>query len=135
LHLHSTNVEIVADVPHSADVAVTAVNGPVMVDNVTGRLAVRLVNGPIEVSGAGTVLSLQCTNGPIEAAISSLTAVPDIDIRTTNGAIEVTVPKGFKASSRASVVFGAVNDNLPNTSGPGHMDLHAVTGAVSVEQR
>jgi|GEM_PF-1873489 len=134
LHLHSTNVEVVVYVPRSVDLSATAVNGSVVVDKVTGRLAVRIVNGPIEVTGAGTLLSLRCTNGPIDAAITSLTAVLDIDIRTTNGPIDVTVPKGFKASSHTSVVFGAVDNNLPN-SGPGHMDLHAVTGAISVEQR
>ncbi len=121
--------------PRSVDLSVTAVNGSIVVDKVTGRLAVRIINGPIEVTGAGTLLSLQCTNGPIDAAITSLTAVPDIDIRTTNGPIDVTVPKGFKTTSHTSVIFGAVDNTLPASGGPGRMNLNAVTGAISVEQR
>ncbi|HLW37334.1 MAG TPA: hypothetical protein VKR99_02785 [Candidatus Eremiobacteraceae bacterium] len=130
MHWHNTNVEVVMRVPRKAAVAVTNINGPVLVDNATGRLTVRVVNGPIEVNGAGSVLSLQCTNGPIDVNIADLSAVPDIDMNTTNGAIDVRVPKAFKAVVTARTVFGSVDTDVP--SGPGRMSLHVVAGAISV---
>src|SRR5579872_4042944 len=43
MHWHNTNVEVVMRVPRKAAVAVTNINGPVLVDDATGRLTVRVV--------------------------------------------------------------------------------------------
>ncbi|HKW44726.1 MAG TPA: hypothetical protein VJN22_03655 [Candidatus Eremiobacteraceae bacterium] len=119
-------------VPDDAKLSVHVINGPVIVDNVTGELQVTVVNGPITVTGAGSVLYLTTTNGPVEADVVRITAQPDITISTTNGPIDVYVPKGFKASVHATTVFGPVENNLGDSSGPGSVSLETVNGPVSI---
>jgi hypothetical protein len=119
-------------VPSDATLSVHVINGPIVIDNVTGELRVTLVNGPITVSGAGTVLYLTTTNGPVIADIAKITAQPNITISTTNGPVEVTVPKGFKAKVDATTVFGPVENNLTNSDGPGTVSLETVNGPVTI---
>jgi hypothetical protein len=119
-------------VPSEATLSVHVINGPVVVDNVTGQLRVSVVNGPITVTGAGSELYLTTTNGPVDADVVRITAQPDIKISTTNGPIDVLVPKGFKASVHASTVFGPVENNLGDSGGPGSVSLETVNGPVTI---
>lgn len=119
-------------VPRNATLSVHVINGPIVIDNVTGQLRVTLVNGPIKVTGAGTVLYLATTNGPVEAYISRITAQPDISVSTTNGPVDVIVPKGFKAHVHASTVLGPVVNDLKDSDGPGTVSLETVNGPVTI---
>jgi len=119
-------------VPRGVSLSVHVINGPIVIDDVTGPLRVTLVNGPISVRGAGTVLYLATTNGPVAAYIAKITAQPDITISTTNGPIDVIVPKGFKANVHASTVLGPVKNDLEDNSGPGTVSLETVNGPVTI---
>lgn len=119
-------------VPSGATLSVHVINGPIVIDNVTGQLRVTLVNGPITVTGAGTVLYLTTTNGPVVADISVINAQPNITISTTNGPVDVLVPKGFKAKVEASTVFGPVENDLKSNDGPGTVTLETVNGPVTI---
>lgn len=121
-------------VPSDATLSVHVINGPIEVDNVTGRLQVTLVNGPIVVRGAGTFLFLTTTNGPIEATIAKLTAQPDITIATTNGPVDLFVPKGFRAKVHESTVIGPMENDLTDADGPGSVSLETVMGPVAISE-
>lgn len=135
LHLHDTNTRVILHVPRSVNLALSDVNGPISVDGVTGPLTVKVVNGPIEATNVGAVLSLNCTNGPIDVRLTDLSALPAIEMHTVNGAIDVSVPKGFKAKINATTTFGSVDSNVSDSNGPGYMNLSVVAGAISVDQR
>ncbi|HEY7982129.1 MAG TPA: hypothetical protein VID19_11665 [Candidatus Eremiobacteraceae bacterium] len=119
-------------VPATATLSVHVINGPVSVDGVTGDLQVTLVNGPITVTGAGTRLYLTTTNGPVKASVAKITTQPDITISTTNGPVDLFVPKGFKAKVHASTVFGPVENDLTDADGPGSVSLETVNGPVTI---
>jgi hypothetical protein len=119
-------------VPAETTLSVHVINGPIIVDGVTGDLQVTLVNGPITVTGAGTHLYLTTTNGPVEATIAKITTQPDITISTTNGPVDLFVPKGFKAKVHASTVFGPVENDLTGADGPGSVSLETVNGPVTI---
>jgi len=121
-------------VPSDATLSVHVINGPIEVDNVTGRLVVTLVNGPIVVRGAGTLLFLTTTNGPVEATVAKITAQPKITIATTNGPVDLYVPKGFKAKVHESTVIGPMENNLTNADGPGSVSLETVMGPVAISE-
>jgi hypothetical protein len=133
LHLHDTNATVILHVPRSVKLALSDVNGPISVDGVTGPLTVKVVNGPIEATNVGAILSLNSTNGPIDVRLTDLSAVPAIELHTVNGAIDVSVPKSFKAKISARVLVGSVDVIESNATGPGHMELSLVAGAISVK--
>lgn len=130
-----TEAKITLGVPADATVTVEAVNGPVRSSGVRGPLAIHIVNGPIEVSGAGSVLSLHLVNGPIAVEVADQSRTPNIDISATNGSINVTVPKGFRAMVDAHTVIGPLDERLSGTSGPGSMSVRLVTGPITIEER
>lgn len=135
LHLNHTEVKVLVRIPRASNLSVSSVNGPIVVNGVSGPLAIRLVNGPIDVNGSGAVLSLHSVNGPIQAEIVDLSHVPDIAIHTTNGAIDVSVPKGFRAAVHASTVFGPIDNNVASSGGPGTMTISLVAGPITINQR
>lgn len=132
LGFYRPKAKIEMHVPRSASLSIHVINGPIVIEDVTGPLRVTVVNGPISVRGAGTVLYLATTNGPVEAYISKITAQPDITISTTNGPIDVIVPKGFKAAVHATTVLGPVENDVAENSGPGTVSLETVNGPVSI---
>jgi hypothetical protein len=132
LSFYRPDARIEMHVPRDASLSVHVINGPIVIDNVTGQLRVTLVNGPITVTGAGTVLYLTTTNGPVEAFVAKITAQPNITISTTNGPVDVIVPKGFKASVHATTVFGPVENDLTDSDGPGTVSLETVNGPVTI---
>jgi hypothetical protein len=132
LAFYRPDARIEMHVPRDATLSVHVINGPIVIDNVTGQLRVTLVNGPITVTGAGTVLYLTTTNGPVEAYITKVTAQPNITISTTNGPVDVIVPKGFKANVHATTVFGPVVNDLADSGGPGTVSLETVNGPVTI---
>ena len=135
LKFYRPDARIEMRVPADATLSVHVINGPVEVDNVTGQLQVTLVNGPIVVKGAGTQLFLNTTNGPVEATVVKITAQPNITIATTNGPVDLYVPKGFKAKVHESTVFGPIENDLTNADGPGSVSLETVNGPVSISER
>lgn len=135
LFSHHADATIRLRVPHGTTVAINAVNGPVRVDGVNGPLSVNLVNGAIEVSGAGTMLSLHLVNGPIDAGITDLSRVPNVNVAGTNGSIDVTVPRGFKARVSAHTLLGPLDQQVNDADAPGIVNIRLVAGPVTIEER
>lgn len=135
LFSHHAEAKITLHVPNHATVAISGENGPVRVDGVSGPLSVKIVNGAIEVNGAGTMLSLHLVNGPIDASVTDLSRVPNISIAGTNGSIDLTVPRGFKARVSAHTLLGPLDQQVNDTAAPGIVDVRLVAGPVTIEER
>jgi hypothetical protein len=130
-----TEAKIALAVPADATVSVQAVNGPVRSDGVHGPLAIHLVNGPIEVNGCGSVLGLHVVNGPIDAEITDQSQTPNVDVSATNGAIDITVPKGFPAVVDAHTLIGPLDEDFSGAPGAGAMKVRLVAGPITIEER
>ena len=133
LELRSANGGIQAnDVSGSVDAKTT--NGGIGLAGITGAVTARTTNGRIELSGIigaasarttnGKVdlsevlgpIQANATNGSVEVAISVLgEQAHDIVAATTNGGIEVSLPRGLKAHLKASTSNGHIESDFPVT--------------------
>jgi hypothetical protein len=102
--------------PRSADIDVTAHNGPVSFYSVDGKIATRATNGPISMSdcsgeadisaengpisfsGASGKLRLHTQNGPITVSLGSNWDGPELVADAVNGPLTLRVPSGFRSS-------------------------------------
>ncbi len=85
-------------VPAAMSVQVSAVNGGVNVTGVSAPLELTTVNGKITLSGGRRDAKLNTVNGTIEAGFTDLPKGTDLDVRTVNGRITLTLPAkaGFR---------------------------------------
>jgi hypothetical protein len=122
-------------VPRDATLSLTATNGAVSVRNTTGPVSVRLVNGPISVDNSGSVLSLHTVNGPVDAGVADLSRVANLDLSATNGSINLSVPKNFKARFDVRTVIGSIDQHVPSQDSPGRVRIRLGTGPITIEER
>lgn len=102
--------------PKSANIEVTAHNGPVSFYTVDGKITTRATNGPISMkdcsgeadisaqngpisfSGASGKLRLHTQNGPITVSLGSNWEGSELVADAINGPLTLRVPSGFKSS-------------------------------------
>ena len=132
---HHANATITLSVPRDSAVSIHGINGPVRIGGVHGPLEVHIVNGLIDVKDAGSVLSLHVVNGAIDASIDDLSRTPNVEIAGTNGSIDVTVPKDFRARVEAHTVFGPLEQSINDSQASGFVRLRLVAGPVSIREQ
>lgn len=102
--------------PRSADIEVTAHNGPVSFYTVDGKISARATNGPISMkncsgqanisaengpisfSGTSGKLRLHTENGPITVSLGSNWDGSELVADAVNGPLTLRVPSGFRSS-------------------------------------
>ena len=102
--------------PRSADIEVTAHNGPVSFYSVDGKITTRATNGPISMkdcsgeadisaqngpisfSGTSGKLRLHTQNGPIKVSLGSNWDGSELVADAVNGPLTLRVPSGFHSS-------------------------------------
>lgn len=112
------NAEVQYDVmvPRSMNVDVTNTNGSVHLSDVTGRHELDTTNGRIEVLRCAGALDASTTNGGIKAELRQVTKGAPLRFATTNGRIELTVPRDLAVEVDASTTNGAISTDLPVTT-------------------
>ena len=85
-------------VPASMSVQVSAVNGGVSVTGVLAPVELTTVNGKITLAGGRRDAKLNTVNGTIDATFADLPKGANVDLRTVNGGIALTLPAraGFR---------------------------------------
>ncbi len=85
-------------VPASLPVNVSAVNGSVNVASVSAPVELTTVNGKITLTGGRRDAKLNTVNGAISATFTELPKGAELDARTVNGSIALTLPAkaGFR---------------------------------------
>ncbi len=130
----NVSVAYTVTVPREIDVELKTVNGRVDVDDVSGAVEAKTSNGRIDLKRITGSIQAKTTNGkigllevlgPINAKTANGSIKAEVggsgeqqhEIRaaTTNGGIEVTLPKGLKANLKASTVNGKINTDFPVT--------------------
>lgn len=100
-------------VPRTMNVVVENTNGGIYVTEVTGKHDLDTTNGRIEVTRCAGTVDAATTNGSIHAELTSVTKNQPMRFETTNGRIEVSVPKDFAATIDASTTNGSIKTDLP----------------------
>ena len=130
----NVSVAYTVTVPKEIDLELKTVNGTIDVKDISGAVDAKTTNGRIGLSGIVGAIQAKTTNGkigllevlgPINAKTANGSIKAEVggsgeqqyEIRaaTTNGGIEVTLPKGLKANLKASTVNGKINTDFPVT--------------------
>lgn len=103
-------------VPRRSNLHAVTKNGGVSAESVEGTMEFRAVNGGIRLDAVAGDVRAETTNGGVNARLSGTTwRGRGLDLRTTNGGVDVTVPRGYNARLETGTVNGPMNVNFPIT--------------------
>ena len=123
------NVEYEITVPRTMDVDVTNTNGGIHLDNISGKLEVDTTNGKIELARCAGSLDASTTNGSIHAELVKVAKGQELHCETTNGRIDVVVPRDFAADVDADTTNGAISTDLPISTT--HVARNSLRGTIN----
>jgi DUF4097 and DUF4098 domain-containing protein YvlB len=106
------DVDFTVQVPRTATLVATTVNGDIQARSVSGHVKAVTVNGGIRILDAhqGEARSI---NGAVEAELVSSNWKKPLHFKTVNGAMRIELPNAANAEIYASTVNGSVNADLP----------------------
>ncbi len=103
-------------VPRRTDLTARTVNGPIAVDEVTGKMDLNAVNGPLELAGAGGDVHARTVNGPLVVTLAGTKwDGTGLDSETENGPVTLTIPSGYAAHLETGTTNGPMNFDFPIT--------------------
>ncbi len=140
-------VEYEIRVPRDVRVEVETVNGRIDLGGPLADTRAKTVNGSVEVAGVHGQVQAEAVNGRIEVESASVAAADRYRLSTTNGTVELRLPRQVAGSFEASAVNGTISTDLPLRvegrfgpkrlsgqvgSGGGRYELHTVNGTVAI---
>lgn len=93
-------------VPRNARVEMTGNNDTLKADGLRGHVKAMMVNGSIELTGLRGSVDAASVNGGVSAKMADVTA--RVRLESTNGSIELEIPKEAKATLNARAVNGGI---------------------------
>jgi hypothetical protein len=110
------NVSFLVYAPASSDAELDALNGPLSVTGVTGRMRLDAQNGPITLREVGGDVVARTQNGPLSVVLAGTQwDGAGLDAETINGPITLTVPPGYNAQLETGTVNGPFTSDVPIT--------------------
>ena len=100
-------------VPRNMNLDLRTVNGAIHLTGVDGRHELGTTNGRIEVARCAGSMDASTTNGSISAELIRVAKGQPLEFETTNGKIEVTVPRDLAVDVNASTTNGGIESDLP----------------------
>ena len=80
---------------------IRATNGPLALERCAGTVDAETVNGPISMTGGSGAVRLLASNGPISLHLGDAAwSGSQLQVRTNNGPLGVTLPGGFRSGVR-----------------------------------
>jgi DUF4097 and DUF4098 domain-containing protein YvlB len=112
----SWSVSYHIEVPDRADLELTAVNGPLAVRDVTGRIRASTTNGPLALENLAGDVYARAQNGPLSVRLSgSRWQGAGLDAETRNGPVTLSLPDGYSAQLEAATANGPFTSRIPLT--------------------
>jgi hypothetical protein len=122
-------------VPQTSDLKVTARNGGISIQDVTGRLELDTRNGPLNLKRVLGDITGKTTNGPIQMQPlgGSGWQGRQLDLETRNGPVKISVPSDFSAHVQAQTARGPIQSEMggfvDGNRRSGRVDLNLGAGA------
>ena len=113
-----TEVRYRITVPAGLSVSVSTVNGAVSVSELAAPLDLSTVNGKIDVTGARGASKLNTVNGVIRATFVDLPKDANLDVRTVNGGITLTLPAKAGFRFEGHTMSGEILSTFPLPAAP-----------------
>jgi len=103
-------------VPRHSDLMLASHNGGIAIVDVNGKMEFRALNGGVALRGVGGNVHGSTTNGGLAVELSGdRWDGEQLDVRTTNGGVSMTLPENYSAHLETSTVNGSVNIDFPIT--------------------
>ena len=124
----SVSYEIFA--PRQTGLALSTINGGISLDNLNAAIRFTTVNGGVKLTNLAGHVQGQTVNGGLDIALSGEKwNGQGLDVTTTNGGIDWTLPAGYSAQLFTSTDMGGIRTGLPVTkSGLFHKEVVANLG-------
>ncbi len=101
-------------VPRATALRLQASNGGIRLSELTGHVAARTTNGGISVVGGAGRVQGETTNGGLRIELTGPRWDGDgLDLRTTNGGVQIRVPDGYSAELEIATVNGGMELDIP----------------------
>jgi DUF4097 and DUF4098 domain-containing protein YvlB len=101
-------------VPRHSDLAIETLNGPMSVENVTGRMDIKAVNGPVSLRQVGGDVHARAENGPIDVALNGARwDGAGLDAEAENGPVQLTLPARYAAHLETGTENGPMDVRFP----------------------
>jgi Toastrack DUF4097 len=112
----SWSVSYEIHVPRKTSLDLTANNGGISIDNVDGRIEFETNNGGISLTGVAGNVRGSTTNGGVDVELAGERwSGEGLDVRTTNGGVEVAIPANYNARLETGTVNGGMDIGFPVT--------------------
>jgi len=136
--------------PHQSDLDLTAHNGGINIQDVTGTIRFETQNGGVTLDGLGGDVRGHTTNGGLSVHLAGRQwEGARLDVSTRNGGVDLDVPRGYSADLETGTVNGRFRTDIPitvqgdvarrvrTTLGDGGAPVRVVTtnGSVSINSR
>lgn len=103
-------------VPKRANLSAITANGGVSARTVQGKMNFEAVNGGIRLVDVGGDVRAETVNGGVSATLTGSTwSGQGLDLRTTNGGVNIVVPRGYNAQLITGTVNGGMRVDFPIT--------------------
>lgn len=103
-------------VPARIDLDLTAHNGGLAVEGVTGTLRLETLNGGIHLNGVGGDVRAETTNGGLHVQLEGTSwEGRGLDAVTTNGGVHLLIPANYSAELETGTVNGGIDIDFPVT--------------------
>ena len=103
-------------VPRRTDLRVDTHNGPIAVQEVSGRMELTAVNGPLALDAVSGDVRARTTNGPLRVTLEGRRwEGTGLDAETTNGPVVLSIPRSYSAHLETGTVNGPMSIDFPIT--------------------
>jgi DUF4097 and DUF4098 domain-containing protein YvlB len=101
-------------VPRQSDLALTAHNGGISINDVAGKMNFRTLNGGVSLRRVGGAVNGSTTNGGVTIELTGARWQGEmLNVTTTNGGVHVLMPDNYSAHFETRTVNGNVASDFP----------------------
>jgi DUF4097 and DUF4098 domain-containing protein YvlB len=123
----SWSVSYEIHVPRKMSLDLRATNGGISIENVDGRLEFETTNGGITLVGVAGNVRGETSNGGVDVQLTGdRWSGEGLDVRSTNGGVDVTIPANYSARLETGTTNGGMDIGFPITV-QGRLNRHLTT--------
>jgi DUF4097 and DUF4098 domain-containing protein YvlB len=112
----SWSVSYRINVPRRTDLDLSASNGGITINGVSGNLRFDTTNGGVRLADLGGRVNGRTTNGGLIVNLSGDRWDGEgIDVETSNGGVTLSIPENYNAELEARTINGGMNIDFPIT--------------------
>ena len=101
-------------VPRRSDLSLQAHNGGISISDVSGRIDFKTLNGGVTLKRVGGAVRGSTTNGGVHVELAGVRwDGEELNVKTTNGGVNIAMPNNYSAHLETSTVNGNVSSDFP----------------------